>query len=569
MRNTIVPACLLAAGLLGVSAFAGNAPLDVILTSGTAAPNTEAGTQFLSFMAPAVSENGNFAFVGNLSSTSQASGIWTGTPGNWTLLAREGQSLSGGVGPLKSLVKSAIAFNSNNQVAFIASSGSGDGTLRVFRASQALGVQVLASVGQQAPGMAIGVTFRDFGDPVINAAGQISFNASLQGPGITSANQGSVWLYSASVLLPVIKGGDIPNVLQPTTTVRELMLPLLNSTGKLAFGGVVQGPLVAPINESARWTATNWVPSLQIVGGTLVSLSEDGGGYVVRRLLPGMHRMNSAGTIVFFADHDDAYAPPKFAHSIWLTTPTGIIPIVTRTTPLQAYGEPLNISSFSSVAIDSAGNVHFKASVRGAQTTTETDHGFFTRLPSGLVVQRVRAGQLAVGVSGARKTLELSPYAAVGPQGELFLTAPLQGFIPGTRYDRVLFVSYPNGTSSKVVATGDSLVVNGKSKTITAIGNYYTGNGQDGLASSINANGQFVFRVQFTDNSWAIVRNQLTTPCLGDFNGDHVVDDEDFAYFASYYDALTSGPGDLDQNGACDDADFVRFAVTYTNLLCP
>lgn len=569
MRIANVPARLLAAGLLGANAFAGNAPLDVILASSTAAPGTEVGTNFTSFMAPAVSESGSFAFVGNLSSASQSSGLWVGTTGNWTMLAREGQSLAGGMGPLKSLVGSMLAFNSNSQVAFIARSGSGDGVLRVFRASQVLGVQVIASVGQQAPGMPVGVTFRDFGDPVINTSGQISFNASLQGPGITAANQGSVWLFSAGTMLPVLKGGDTPNPAQPTTTVRELMLPLLNGSGKLAFGGVVQGPLIAPINESARWTASNWVPSLQIVGGTLVPLSEDGGGYIVRRVLPGMHRMNSSGTIAFFADHDDALSVTKFAHSIWLTSPTGIIPVVTRISTLQAFGEPLSVAAFSSVLLDAAGNVHFKATVMGAQVTPETDHGFFTRYPNGSVVQRVRAGQLAPGVAGSRRTSEISPYAAVGPQGELFLTAPLKGFVPGVRYDRVLLVNYPDGTTSKVVATGDTIVVNGQSKTIASIGNYYNGNGQDGQASSINAAGQFVFRLQFSDNSWAIVRNQLRPSCVGDFNGDRFVDDEDFSYFATYYDALTSGPGDLDRNGTCDDMDFVVFGAAYSNIVCP
>lgn len=569
LQNSILPAGLLAAGLLGATAFAGNAPLDVILTSGTAAPDTEAGTQFRSFMAPAISESGNFAFVGNLTSSTQSSGLWIGTQGNWTLLAREGQSLTGGVGPLKSLTSSFIAFNSNSQVAFIARSGSGDGTLRVFRASQSTGVQVIASVGQQAPGLLVGVTFRDFGDPVINAGGQISFNAALQGPGITASNQGSVWLYSSGVLLPVLKGGDVPNVTQPTTTVRELMLPLLNSAGKLAFGGIVQGPLVSAMNDSARWTASNWVPSLQVVGGTLIPLSEDGGGYVIRRVLPGMHRMNSSGTIVFFADYDDAQAVPKFAHSIWVTSPTGLVPAVSRISTIQAYGEPLSVSAFSSAVIDTAGNVHFKATVAGSQVTPETDNGFFTRSPSGVVSQRVRAGQLAPGVPGARKTFELSPYAAVGPQGELFLSAPLKGFIPGVRYDRVLFVNYPNGTTSKVVATGDSILVNGQSKTISSIGNYYAGNGQDGLASSINAAGQFVFRLQFSDNSWAIVRNQLRPSCIADFNGDRFVDDEDFSFFAASYDALVSGPGDLDRNGVCDDADFVWFVSAYSAIICP
>ncbi len=570
MHNLRFPAGLAAAGAVGLGALAGNAPLDVIATSGAPAPGTEAGAVYQSFMAPAISDAGAYAFVANLSGATQgASGLWFGTPGNFVLLAREGQTLPAGLGQLKSLTNCVIAVNNAGQVAFTGRSGTGDGVLRVFRASQSLGVQVLASVGQQAPGLPVGVTFRDLGDPVINASGQVSFNASLQGPGITAANQGSIWLYSAGTLQPVLKGGDIPNAAQPTTTVRELMMPLLNAAGKQTFGGVLQGPLVAPVNESARWTAVGWVPSLQIVGGTLVPMSEDGGGYTVRRVLPGMHRMNSTGTITFFADHDDVFAPPKFAHSIWLSTPTSLAPVVMRTTTLQAFSETLNVAAFSSVAIDGLGNVHFKATVTGPLVTAANDHGFFTRKPNGQVVQRVRSGELAAGVPGRRAIYEISPYAAIGPAGELILAAPLTGFVPGVKYDRVVFVNYPDGTTSKIIATGDSMTIGGIPKVVSAISNYYSGNGQDGLATAVNSSGSFVFRVQFADGSWAIVRNQLQAPCPGDFNGDRLVDDQDFSFFAAYYDTLLSGPGDLDHNGLTDDSDFVGFAAAYNNFLCP
>ena len=570
MPKARTPVAWGAAGLLGAAALAGNAPLEVIAVSGASAPGTESGTTFDSFAAPAINDSGTIAFVANLAgSATGPTGVYIGSPGAWNLVAREGQTLPSGLGQMKSLASSPLSFNAAGQVVFVARSGSGDGITRVFRASASGGVIAIASAGQQAPGLALGVSFRDFGDPVINSVGQITFNASLQGPGIDSTNQGSIWLYSAGVLQPVLKGGDIPNVLQPTTTVRELMLPLLNGAGKLAFGGIVQGPLVAPINETARWTANGWVSSLQVVGGTLVPLSDDGGGYVIRRVLPGMHRMNSGGTIAFFADHDDATAPPQFAHSIWLTGSTGIVPIVMRNTSLIAPGEQIQIAAFSSVAIDGGSGVHFKATVRGANVTDMNDHGYFTRRADGSVVQRMRSGQIAPGMNSPRTMLELSPYAAIGAGGELIVSAPLSGFVPGVRYDRVLIVNYPDGTISKIVATGDTITVGGTPKTISVIGNYYAGNGQDGLASTINSGGTVVLRLRFSDNSWAMVRTTIRPPCPGDLNGDRQVDDDDFLSFAQYYNDLAPGAGDLNHDGVTDDSDFVVFSTTYDRFLCP
>lgn len=570
MPNLRLPAAVAAAGLFGASALSGSAPLDVILASGAAAPGTESGTVFDSFAAPAINDSGKVAFLANLTGTAGlTTAIYVGNVGNWQLAAREGQSVAGGFGPLLSLSRSAIAFNNSGQVAFTGFSGSGDGVMRVFRASPTGGVQAVASAGQQAPGLPIGVTFRDFGEPIINANGHVSFNASLQGPTINATNQGSIWLYNGIVLQPVLKGGDIPNILQPTTTVRELMLPLLNNTGKMAFGGIVQGPLVAPINESARWTATGWIPSLQIVGGTLVPLSEDGGGFTVRRILPGMHRMNTNGTIAFFADHDDPQSPTTTAHSVWLTSATGIVPIVTRTTTLESLGQTLSVAAFSSVFIDSNDGVHFKATVSGSGVTEQNDHGFFSRRANGTVYQRIRSGELAPGINSARRMIELSPYVAVGPLGQLVVNAPLTGFIPGVRYDRVVVVNQPDGSTSKLIATGDQVTVNSVSKTIDTIANYYGGNGQDGAASSINATGDMILRLRFTDGTWAIVRSRIGTACPGDLDGDGIVDDADFTSFVVFYNELAGGGGDMNHDGATDDSDFVAFAVAYDRLLCP
>lgn len=66
--------------------------------------------------------------------------------------------------------------------------------------------------------------------------------------------------------------------------------------------------------------------------------------------------------------------------------------------------------------------------------------------------------------------------------------------------------------------------------------------------------------------------------CVGDLNGDGVVDDDDFILFAFAYNTLTCPtfpalfaccPADFNGDGLVDDADFVLFAAAYDALICP
>ncbi|MBY0112377.1 MAG: hypothetical protein K2Y21_06115 [Phycisphaerales bacterium] len=575
MHKIVVSLCVALATTQGLSsARADTAPLEVLVRSGTPAPNTEAGTVFASFGAPVTNDLGTYAFAATLTSASaNKTGIWIGVPGNWRLLVREGQAMPSNLGALQRLDRSAIVLNNADAVAFAARSGTGAGKLSIFRATRAGTVTVIASVGMQAPGLANGVTFRDLGEPVMNASGQIAFNASLQGPGITDANQGSAWLYSGGVLRTVMKGGDMMIISQPSTTVRDLLSPILNNNSKAAFGGVVQGPLVNPWNDSARWIATNWTPTIQSFGGTLVGTPGEGGDQItlqIRRVLPGMHRMNGAGTIAFFADHEDWNSPSKFAHGIWTTTPTGIKPVATRTTPVTALGEAVSLASYSSLIIDANNHIHFKASLAGQFVTSQNDNAFFSATSNGTLVQRLRANDGAPGMLGQRRLRELSPYAACGPNGELFLVAPMSGPTPNNAFERVLMTSYPSGEISKVVASGDRVTVApGITKTVSGIPNFWAGNNQDGQPSAINASGSFVFRLEFTDSSSALCRNVLRPACPGDFDGNRIVDDYDFIVFSEYFSELAGGPGDLDRDGLTSDSDFVRFAQAYATLVCP
>lgn len=69
----------------------------------------------------------------------------------------------------------------------------------------------------------------------------------------------------------------------------------------------------------------------------------------------------------------------------------------------------------------------------------------------------------------------------------------------------------------------------------------------------------------------------LNDTCAGDFNGDQLVNDDDFVVFASAYNILdcqdpsmpADCPADLNGDGLVDDGDFSIFVQAYDELVCP
>ena len=74
-----------------------------------------------------------------------------------------------------------------------------------------------------------------------------------------------------------------------------------------------------------------------------------------------------------------------------------------------------------------------------------------------------------------------------------------------------------------------------------------------------------------------MMRQFEVVECVGDLNGDQLVDDSDFVVFASSYDVFDCNDAgmpddcgaDLNRDGLVDDADFVMFATAYDAFLCP
>jgi hypothetical protein len=159
--------------------------------------------------------------VGSGVNNTNNTGIWSEGTGTLTLIAREGSQAPGTPNGVQfTFFFYAPVINAAGQTAFHAGlKGSGvDSTNNAGIWSEGSGIlALLAREGSQAPGTASGVNFYSFGSPssmpVINAAGQTAFQATLTGSGINSTNSVGIWATDSSgVLQLIIRASDLIEV---------------------------------------------------------------------------------------------------------------------------------------------------------------------------------------------------------------------------------------------------------------------------------------------------------------------------------------------------------------------
>jgi hypothetical protein len=168
------------------------------------------------------------------------SALWTGRPGNITLLAREGDPAPGmGAGVGYSSFNSNIALNAAGQSAFtglVAGPGvtlANDGAVWIAGAG---GTTLLAREGNQAPGAPVDVNFSAFYAPLaLNEAGRATFLAGVTGPGITTRNNQGLWSGTPGNLGLLARLGDPPPDTHFGPKYTEFGKIVLNRNGRNAF----------------------------------------------------------------------------------------------------------------------------------------------------------------------------------------------------------------------------------------------------------------------------------------------------------------------------------------------
>ena len=191
-------------------------------------------------------------------------GIWTGPPGATQLLVRLGAPAPGLQGITNQFVNGQLTFNNAGQVAFYANLG-GPGVVatnnRALWLADNNGLNLIARTGTQAPGVSPGIVFSDFPGlisfaagpiPVLNGAGEVAFVARLAGPGATATNNLGIWITAPNGPRLVARTGDLaPGIADGVRFQGMGAQPALTDKGDIAFQALLNGPGVAPTNNTA------------------------------------------------------------------------------------------------------------------------------------------------------------------------------------------------------------------------------------------------------------------------------------------------------------------------------
>jgi hypothetical protein len=102
--------------------------------------------------------------------------------------------------------------------------------------------RTVAVSGAQAPGQAQGVLFSFLSDPRINDAAAVMFWADLIGPGVSSANEGSIWSDRSGSLVMLLQEGQNTGQ-SPTSVWAAIPRPAFNSAGRLGLTGTLSDPV--------------------------------------------------------------------------------------------------------------------------------------------------------------------------------------------------------------------------------------------------------------------------------------------------------------------------------------
>jgi uncharacterized cupin superfamily protein len=214
--------------------------LALVARDGDQAPGASPGVLFSFLSEPTLNDAGTVAFSAATNGTGpQVSlGIWSGTPGNLQLVVHNVADVPGMSSGVRFSGFNEPAINVSGQIAFSAGlTGNGvDNTNnRSIWVNGSNGLELVVRSGSQAPGAANGVMFAGFVPPVINAAGQTAFQASLTGSGVDDTNSAGMWFGTVGQVELVARAGSQAPGTPSAATFDDFGTPTLNAAGQLAF----------------------------------------------------------------------------------------------------------------------------------------------------------------------------------------------------------------------------------------------------------------------------------------------------------------------------------------------
>jgi hypothetical protein len=366
--------------------------------------------------------------------------IWSGQPGRLKLVAYEGMAAPGTSAGTSFEYIEQEEFSATGYVAFhgYLTGESLDSTSRYGLWSTGSGsLELIASLGDAAPGASSGAVFTDFWDVAIGPTGESAIRAYFSGRGF---HREGIWVQRDGALAPVAIGGSTA---PGTGTIYTHFSgkPSLSPLGKVAFiGWTIQ--VDQNTNGSGIWSDRSGVLSMVAQHGRQAPDMPNG---VVFQSLGAPH-LNSAGEIVFTAQIKGTGITTANNFGIW-SDEFGNQALVTRTGN-QAPGTSIgvNFQGFSAVTLNSAGQIAFSASLSGTSIDGTNDQGIWAESRTGELQLVVRKGNLLnIAPRDARVVdwFEFKPEAAFNDRGQLVFAARFTDGTHGVFLSNIVAVPEP------------------------------------------------------------------------------------------------------------------------------
>ncbi len=247
--------------------------LTEIAREGDPAPGL--GGSFTGFSGLTISSGGAATFVGLLDGP-VGRAIFRETPdGSLQVVARQGETPPGfAPGGRLTIPLDGLASNSRGQTAFRTNVDGVPGGTGIFLDSgDGLSLIVRGNDAAYLPGFALNFV----GEPLLNHAGDISFNASLAGPGVTSETDAVIVKTVAERFEIVVREGDVAPGFDTPKRFREFTDGelVMNASGQMAFLATLVGS--SRFDLSTALFAQDLAGDLRLIAstGTLLDVSDD------------------------------------------------------------------------------------------------------------------------------------------------------------------------------------------------------------------------------------------------------------------------------------------------------
>lgn len=464
---------------------------------------------FATFGNPAINNLRNIAFQSTMAFTganaSNNSAIWVTKNGSLVLAVRAGTAAPGG-GVFAKFGDP--QFNNDGRIAFTATLQTG---VQGVTAATANGIwqispegtlSLVARTGSAAPGTS-GALFSAFNTLVLPDTKGPIFTATLtnNGTAVTAANNSGLWATnnSGTVVLVARKGA------QPTPTLASFSI--FNAEAGLNgqsrhFRNNGNLLLTAQFGTGPVGLYKLSYPSFSIspASPTVANLSAAPGASGAQFSSIGNPIINSEGAFAFSGSLSGNGVLTTTNSGIWLYGSSGIESQVVRTGQSAPGGG--TFKTLSAPVLNSNNEVAFMGTLGGNGVTTTNAAGIWNADSSGTIQQIVRAGAPAPGITGAVFST-FTQLAYPDEAGVVFVAtmATGPGGISASNNVGLWAAEAPGDTPELIVRKGDSLLVGSLPKTIADIMIFNPSADTAGAARHMNALGDLVFKITFTDGS--------------------------------------------------------------------